>query len=594
MAAGLVAARLLACLALVAACHSPHGPSAPPAPSAVEIRTLAIADAVVADNFEQFPERPTMLRAAGARYDALPDDSVAGVAARRAREAAWLDELRAIDLGELPPGSPAALAHDLARERLEDLEAAAPCRFELWTISQMLNGWQVRFGNLAQIQPIGTDDLREQALARFRALPGYADVQIANLREGLARGYRAPTVVVRLVIGQLDALIAMPIEESPFWSPAARDSDPEFRVEFTALVRDQIVPALGRHRDFLRDEYLPRARAAPGVFANPDGVACYRGAARLASTLDRDPAEIHLLGWKRLAATQAEMATLAKEHFGGVPVPELLKRFRTDPRYRYRDADQVRAVAQAAVDRAQAALPRAFGLLPRSPVVLEPIPAYQERTAAPHYVAAALDGSRPAAYRMRLYRPAEQSWVIGESTAFHEVVPGHHLQIDIANQQTELPAIARFLFNSGFSEGWALYAEELADELDLYDSDAARFGRLSNEAWRAVRMIVDTGLHTQGWERERAVELLLAHTALSRDQAEAEIDRYIAWPGQAPSYMLGSFEIADLRAEAETALGPRFDLRTFHDRVLENGNVSLPLLRERVEAWIASEQPTRG
>jgi uncharacterized protein (DUF885 family) len=190
---------------------------------------------------------------------------------------------------------------------------------------------------------------------------------------------------------------------------------------------------------------------------------------------------------------------------------------------------------------------------------------------------------------MRLYRPTEQSWVIGESTAFHEIVPGHHLQIDIANQRTELPAIARFLFNSGFSEGWALYAEEVADELGLYDGDAARFGRLSNASWRAVRMVVDTGLHTQGWDRKRAVDLLLAHTALSPDQAAAEIDRYIAWPGQAPSYMLGYVEIRRLRGEAERALGPRFDLRTFHDRVLENGNVPLPVLRDRIETWIKSE-----
>jgi uncharacterized protein (DUF885 family) len=580
---------LVVWLGLIVACGSPRTAATRATPSADESRTIAIADAVVADAFEEFPERATMLRLPGTRYDAMPDDSVAGVAARRKRRAAWLAELRAIEArNPLPRGSHAALAHALARSRLEDLEAAQVCRFELWSVTQMLNGWQVRFGNLAQLQPVGTDDLRRQALARFGALPAYADVQTANLRAGLAQGYRAPAVVVRLVIAQLDALVAMPIEESPFASPAERDGDPAFRERFTALVREEIVPALRRHRDFLRGEYLPAARAEPGVAANPDGAACYRAAARLASTLDRDPAEIHRIGWERLDANEREMAALSKKSFDGAPVPELLQRFRTDRRYRYRDADHIRSVARASMERAQAALPRAFGLLPRSAAALEPIPAYQERTAAPHYLFAALDGSRPAAYRMRLYRPDDQSWVIGESTAFHEVVPGHHLQIDIANQRDELPAIARFLFNSGFSEGWALYAEEVADELDLYSGDADRFGRLSNESWRAVRMIVDTGLHTQGWDRERAVDLLLAHTALSRDQAEAEIDRYIAWPGQAPSYMLGYVEITRLRAAAERSLGPRFDLRSFHDRVLENGNVPLPVLRERVEKWIAT------
>jgi uncharacterized protein (DUF885 family) len=561
-----------------------------PPPGEAETRSLALADAVVAETFEQYPERPTMLRIPGSRYDALPDDSLAAVAARQAREDRLLAELRAIDPTELPAGSPAALAHTLATSRLEDSAAARVCRFELWGVSQMLNGWHVRFGNLAQLQPVGTEDLRRQALARFSAVPAYGDVETANLREGLRRGYRAPEVTVRLVIGQLDALVAMPPEESPYASPGVRDGDPAFRERFVSLVRDRIQPALRKHRDFLRDEYLPQARSAVGVAANADGVACYRAAARLASTLDRDPAEIHRVGWERLRAIESRMQALSARSFDGAPVPVLLRRFRSDPRYRYRDAEQIRTVAQAAIDRANAALPRAFGLLPSSPAVLEPIPAYQERTAAPHYLMAALDGSHPAAYRMRLYRPTEQSWVIGESTAFHEIVPGHHLQIDIANHRSELPAIARFITNSGYSEGWALYAEEVAEELGLYGSDADRFGWLSNQSWRAVRMIVDTGLHTQGWDRQRAIDLLLAHTALSPDQAGAEVDRYIAWPGQAPSYMLGYIEITDLRGEAEKTLGERFDLRSFHDRVLGKGNLPLPVLRDRVSAWLTSER----
>jgi uncharacterized protein (DUF885 family) len=461
-------------------------------------------------------------------------------------------------------------------------------------VSQMLNGWQVRFGNLAQLQPVGTADLRTQALARFGALPSYVDDQTANLREGLRQGYVAPDVTVRLVIAQLDALAAMPPEDSPFASPGMRDGDPRFREEFVTLVRERIVPTMRRHRDFLRDEYLPKARSAVGVAANPDGAACYRASARLASTLDRDPAEIHRVGWERLAAIESQMKALSEKSFGGAPVPSLLQRFRTDPRYRYRDAEHIRSVAQSSIDRAQAELPRAFGLRPSSPAVLEPIPAYQEKTSAPHYLMAALDGSRPAAYRMRLYQPTEQSWVIGESIAFHEIVPGHHLQIDVATHRSELPDIARFLSNSGYSEGWGLYAEGVADELGLFSSDADRFGWLSNQSWRAVRMIVDTGLHTQGWDRRRAIDLLLEHTAISADQASAEVDRYIAWPGQAPSYMLGYLEITDLRDEAERTLGDRFDLRSFHDRVLEDGNLPLPVLREHVGAWLAAErtQPT--
>jgi uncharacterized protein (DUF885 family) len=246
----------------------------------------------------------------------------------------------------------------------------------------------------------------------------------------------------------------------------------------------------------------------------------------------------------------------------------------------------VLALADAAMARAWAALPRAFGRLPEARAVLEPIPAFQERTAAAHYLQAALDGGSPAAYRVRLYEATRQSWTIGESTAFHEVVPGHHLQIALANESTALPGIARFLFTSGFVEGWALYAEQLADELGLYKSDADRLGMLSNRAWRAVRMVVDTGLHVFGWSRERALDYLLAHTALSPDQAAQEIDRYIAWPGQAPSYLLGYEEILALRREAEARLGARFELRAFHDAVLAGGSATLPVLRARVNEWI--------
>jgi uncharacterized protein (DUF885 family) len=225
--------------------------------------------------------------------------------------------------------------------------------------------------------------------------------------------------------------------------------------------------------------------------------------------------------------------------------------------------------------------------------VLEPIPKFQERSSAPHYLSAALDGSRPAAYRVRLYRPEDQSRVIGEATAFHEVVPGHHLQVNVANDRAELPSAARFLFFSGFSEGWALYAERLADELGLYSSDADRFGMGSNFAWRAARLLIDSGLHAFGMSRESAIELLLANTALSRDQAEAEVDRYIAWPGQASSYLLGYLEIRALRDEAERSLGPGFDLRAFHDVVLGGGGVPLPVLRQRVEAWLRSARKAR-
>jgi uncharacterized protein (DUF885 family) len=554
-----------------------------------DTRVLAISEAYVADVFEQSPERVATLRPPGARYDGMPDDSLAGVAARDARRAGWLAELQAVAKGSLRDPN-AALAHAVVLARLEDERAVRVCRFELWSVSQMLNGWQVRFSNLAQLQPLGTPALRDQAITRFSKLSAYVDTQTENLREGLRKRYSAPKIVVRLVLEQLSALAAGPPEASPFAIPVQRDPDPAFRERWLALVEREIQPALARHRAFLEETYLPAAREAIGVSANPEGAACYRAALRASTTLDVSPEQVRDTGRAELARLQGELRALSARSFGNAPLAQLFERFRGDPAYRFRNADDVMAQARAALVRAEAALPRAFGLLPSKPAQLEPIPAFQERTSAPHYMSAALDGSRPAAYRVRLYQPEQQSRVIGESTAFHEVVPGHHLQVNIANDREALPSVVRFLGFNGFSEGWALYAERLADELGLYSADADRFGMGSNFAWRAVRLVVDSGIHAFGMSREAAIDLLLANTALSKDQAAAEIDRYIAWPGQASSYLLGYLEIQALREQAERTLGPSFVLRDFHDVVLGGGSVPLPVLRARVEAWLAATQ----
>jgi len=565
----------LGALLAFAACAAPPAPK-PPAPSE---RVLAIADAVVDARLEEYPERATQMRVPGIRYDGLPDDSLAAVEQRARRRTDWLTELRGIDAATLQ--DPALLAHQIALARLADEDAVEVCRYPLWDVDQM-GGWQVRFAELAHAQPVESAELRAQAMKRFALIPAYADTQIDNLRAGLAQGYSAARVNVAQVIGQLDRVLGAPLEESPFYSPAKRGGDPAFAADFGALVRDQIHPALARYRDFLRDEYQARARSEVAVAANPDGAACYRAALRYSTTLPLDPEAVHEEGLRQLAALRDEMQEIARRSFGDAPLPKLLQRFKNDPKYRYRDADEMMRRARVAIVRAQAALPRAFGFLPTRPCEIEPIPAYQERTAAPHYVPAALDGSRPATYRIRLYQASQQSWVVGESTAFHEVVPGHHLQINVANNRHGLPRIARFLFNSGFSEGWALYAERLADELGLYSSDADRMGMLSNFSWRAARMVVDTGLHAEGWSRQEAIDLLLENTALGPEQAAQEVDRYIVWPGQAPSYMVGYLEITDLRRQAEARLGADFSLRSFHDGVLINGNVPLPVLRERV------------
>jgi uncharacterized protein (DUF885 family) len=551
-------------------------------------RVRAITDAITDDALAESPSRTALLRPPGADYASLPDQSVAGVAARNGRLDRWLAELDAIDPAKLDDPV-MRLAYTFARSRLEDGQRLRACRPELWRVSQMGNAWLVEFADAALVQPIETPELRKAALARAAALPRYVDDQIAALETGLAAGYSSPRLVVDLVISQLDRLIASTDADLPFASPAIRSSDAGFRAEYLALVAHDTRPALARYRAYLVEKYAPRARTSIAVGAQPDGAACYRAALRWSTTLDIAPEEVHARGLAALAEVESQMQRIAARSFGGKPLPDLLVQLRSDPQYLYKDKEQVLQIAQQALDRAWAALPKAFAKLPRARAVLEPIPAFQERTAAAHYLQAALDGSRPGAYRVRLYAPTQQSWISGESTAFHEVVPGHHLQIALANENEALPKMLRLMFTSGFSEGWGLYAEQLSDELGLYSSDAARLGMLNARAWRAVRMVVDSGMHALGWDRKRAVDFLLAHTALSEDQAGQEIDRYIAWPGQAPSYLLGYQEIVGLRREAVRALGPRFDLRAFHEAVLGSGSSTLPMLRDRVRAWLATQ-----
>lgn len=551
-------------------------------------RVLALSDAIVDAEFEQNPERVAYLRPPGARYDRLPDDSLEAVAARARREDAWADELASqagVALDE-----PARLAFGIATEVLAVRKATRVCRLELFTVSQM-GGLQVRLSNLAQAQPVGTADLRAQALARFRAVPAYVDAHIANAREGIRTGYVGADVNASQVVEQLDKLLALPVRESPFFSPALRDPDPDFARAFEAVVREAIAPSLAKLRDFVRSEYLPRARSNPSIASTPGGDACYVALVRRNTSLALAPDEVHARGQAALRSITLEMEALSKKSFGGAAPRDVLARFRADAAYKYKDKADVVRRAEAAVERATAAMPRAFGLRPRANVVVEPIPSFQEKTSPAHYLAAALDGSRPAAYRIRVYRAENESFVSGESIAFHETIPGHHLQVAIAAEQDHLPRVARFLGSAAYSEGWALYSERLADELGLYSGDADRFGMLSSAAFRAARLIVDTGLHAKGWSRQRAIETLLAATALSPDNAAAEVDRYIAWPGQATAYMIGYLEIAALRLEAEGALGARFDLRSFHDAVLANGNLPLPALRARIVAWIQSRLP---
>jgi uncharacterized protein (DUF885 family) len=353
----------------------------------------------------------------------------------------------------------------------------------------------------------------------------------------------------------------------------------------------EMYPAIQRYRDFIANEYLPASREGIGIVGNPQGEACYRAAVRSFTTLDVPAREIHEIGLREMAKIQGEMATIAQRSFNTTDVPALLERFRTDPQYLFHSRQEIVDYASAAIERARTAMPRWFGRLPQSNVVVEPYADFEEQSApGASYESPSEDGTRPGKYRINTYKPEEQTRVGIESTAFHESIPGHHLQLAIAQERQGAHMITRFLGNSGFSEGWGLYSERLADEMGLFSSDLDRMGLLSNEALRAARMVVDPGIHVLGWTRDQAIDYMMRHTAENRQAVENEVDRYIGWPGQATAYMLGNLEIRSLREMAERELGDRFDIRVFHDKVLEDGTVTLPMLRAKIERWVAAEK----
>jgi uncharacterized protein (DUF885 family) len=550
---------------------------------AADDRVRALAETYLAGYFDRNPDVATVYGVPGRRHDKLPDNSLQALHEWHAKEDAWLTEATQIDPSTIDR-APLGATYAIVREALEGSIAARVCRSELWNASQM-TGWQIQDGYLVTIQPVGADQARSDALARWSALPKYIDTEIANLREGLRLGYSAPKGNVRIVIDQMRSLTSTPIKDSPFDSPSLRDKTPSFQKAFDALVSDQIHPAIERYRDFLEHEYLPAAREATPVSANPNGASCYDASVRSHSSLSVPAKDIHALGLQQIDSLTAEMKTIAARSFHANDVPALLQQLRTDPKYTFKSRAELIAYSQAALARAKAAAPQWFGLLPKADVVIQPYPAFREKNGPGEYNPPAEDGSRPGIFFINAYDPTHSSRSGPESVAFHETVPGHHLQGSIALERQEIHPIGRYVFNSGYVEGWALYAERLADEMKLYSADLDRLGMLSEQAWRASRLVIDPGLHTLGWTRQQAIDYMLAHTTASPGDAASEVDRYIIYPGQATSYMLGMLEIRKARDEAQKTMGSAFDIKAFHDRVLEDGGVPLTFLRDKIRSW---------
>jgi uncharacterized protein (DUF885 family) len=472
---------------------------------------------------------------------------------------------------------------------LADRRAELAARWPELTVSATGSGIQTAVLGLVPKVTLATPVQAADYLERCARLAGCLDQAGDRLRAGLAGGRTPPALGVRATVRQLDAYLAGPLSEDPLLAPPPpAGTDPaRFRERLAELVAGSVRPAMARYRDLLAGEVMARARPDDrcGLAHVPGGEAVYRAAVAAHTTTDRDPAELHRLGLELVAGLEEEYRALGERVLGTADMTEVLRRLRDDPALRFSSAEEILGSGRAALARAVAALPEIVGRIPTAPCVVDEMSPYEAKDAVlGYYQPPAADGGRPGVHWLNTSAPDTRTRYEYEALAFHESVPGHHLQFAVAQELEELPRFRRYGYVTAFSEGWALYTERLADELGLYSGDLERFGMLSFDSWRACRLVVDTGLHALGWGRDQAIDYLLANSALTRTNVENEVDRYVAWPGQALAYMVGRLELVRLRRRAAERQGGRFDLRAFHDLVLGTGGVPLAVLAEAVDS----------
>ncbi len=519
-------------------------------------------------------------------YDAeVPDPSRAADRAyaaeldRIATAAAELDP-RALDPGE-------RVTRSMLERLAADRRTALAARLSEVAVTATTVGVQTRVFAVVPRAPLTDADRARDYLDRCRKLGGYLDGVLARHREARREG-RFPTARgVRQTVAQLDAYLASDLAADPLLRPAPPaevDAD-TWRAELAGIVEAVVRPALRRYRTALAGELLPVARGDDrvGIGSVEGGVEGYAAAVREHTTTDLAPEAIHQTGLDLLAGLRAELADLGGRVLGTGSVPDVLRHLRDDDSLRFSSAGGILAAARDALRRAQEALPDAFHDYDIAPCVVEAIDPVEARDSViGYYLPASADGARPGIYEVNTHAPATRLRFEYDALTFHESVPGHHLQFALAQHLDGIPDFRRFAYVTSYCEGWALYCERLCDELGLYRGDLERLGMVSFDAWRAARLVVDTGMHQLGWSRDRAVAFMRDGTALSDSNIANEVDRYIAWPGQATAYMVGRLRIRSLRDRSRDRLGPRFDLRAFHDVVLSSGPVPLDTLDELV------------
>ncbi len=529
------------------------------------------------------------------RYnDQLTDFSIKEVNASLQRELGYIQRLGAIDTAGLTDQE--KLSADLMlRSLTEDQESA---KFKEWEMPvNQFNGIQTDLPQLpGRLQFDSVKDF-DDYIARMKKIPTAFSQIMTNMQLGADDGRIPPQYLMEKVLVQTQTLANQKPEESPFALPlktfpktVSAAEQKRISAELLAAISDDVLPSYKRFAGFLKAEYIPKARKEPGIWAIPDGDAYYAFRIRQSTTLDKSAAEIHQIGLDEVKRDEAAMLVIVKK-LGFADIKSFSAALKTNPKEHPTSAQALIDAYKGYIGQMKPKLPQLFGTLPKAPLEVVAVPAYMEKDQAPaYYDNGTPDGSRPGHVYVNTYKFAERSLAPVEAVSYHEGLPGHHLQISIAQELTGLPEFRKYTYYTAYTEGWGLYSERLGKDVGFYQDPYSDYGRLEGDIWRAIRLVVDTGVHSQHWTRQQMVDYFHDHSAIDETNIQAEVDRYIAWPGQALGYKMGQLKILELRDRAKAALGPKFDIRAFHDEVLDSGALPLDVLDQRVDGWIAAQK----
>jgi uncharacterized protein (DUF885 family) len=591
---------LLVLTLVLASCGSSE--KSEPTAATIIATDKARLDQMVEEYFDKILElNPTLATSIGdARYnDRLANDiSDQWLADSLALERDYLAMLSTIKAEALDEAS--RLTYDVFKSGRQLAIEGATFRSELLPISQFTSTAALfaQMGSGTSIHPFATAADYDAFLKRIDGFVVWADQAIANMKAGVQVGIVQPRVVVEKSLPQLASFVVDDPKKSLFYKPIENlpkdiSSDDRKRLSdaYSAAIRDKVTPAYKRIHDYMKSDYLSHARASVGLSALPQGDKWYAFLARVSATTTLTPEQIHEIGLKEMMRIQQEMERVKVQTGFKGTLKEYIAQLRVDPQFQYKQTEELIAGYNALRERVEAVLPKLFDTMPKMLFEVRPVEKFREASAATgSYMPGTPDGQRPGVFYANTFDLPSRPTFMMEAIFLHEALPGHHMQIALQYELPDVPRFRRFGGDTAYLEGWGLYSESLGKELNMYQDPYQYFGSLTAEAWRAARLVVDTGMHAKGWTREQAITYMRDHTAIGESDVIAEVERYIAIPGQALAYKIGQLKIRELRTRAEKALGGRFNIREFHTQILKDGSLPLDVLDAKVNRWIASKK----